>query len=182
MSRRWFAIGLALLLGVFGLQWFYLGRFRRGLLYVGLGLFGLSLYLGVIDAIRWLCLSDREFERRYSRGRAGRQRRKWQLNSVQAPISATVDDEVDRLRREWQVETYVCGHLANRAQSNLGPDDIPAINPATGLPMVGGLGGFDTSGHSYGTGFEHDNQTNWRVNDAYADSRIDDRAFNHWEP
>lgn len=178
MSRRWFAIGLALFLGVLGLQWFYLGRFRRGLLYVGLGLFGLSLYLGVIDAIRWLCLSDTEFERRYSRGRVGRQRRKWQLNSVQAPISATVDDEVDRLRREWQVETYDCGHIALRAQSTHGPDGATATNPATGLPMVGGLGGFDISGHTYGTGFEQDNQMGWQVDQTHAHWRSDDHRFN----
>ena len=30
------------------------------------------------------------------------------------------------------------------------------INPATGLPMVGGKGGVDVEGNPYGTGFSHD--------------------------
>lgn len=30
-------------------------------------------------------------------------------------------------------------------------DDDSAINPATGLPMVGGIGGFDVAGNAYGT-------------------------------
>lgn len=182
MSRRWIAIGLALLLGVLGLHWFYLGRFRRGFLYVGLGLISISLYLGVVDAIRWAWLSDAEFERRYARGPAGWQHRKSRLNRVQAPIFGTVDDEVDRLRRQWQVGAYDPGGPKHKQQSGHGSKDVPVINPATGLPMVGGIGGFDTSGHSYGTGFEQDNQMGWPVDDAHAQPRSDDRSFNSWEP
>jgi hypothetical protein len=32
------------------------------------------------------------------------------------------------------------------------PESVP-INPATGLRMLGGVGGVDTSGHTFGQGF-----------------------------
>ena len=34
--------------------------------------------------------------------------------------------------------------------------DDNAINPANGLPMVGGTGGIDVEGNPYGTDFSHD--------------------------
>ncbi|WP_411887729.1 TM2 domain-containing protein [Hydrocarboniphaga effusa] len=182
VSRRWIAVGLALFFGVLGLHWFYLGRFRRGLLHAALGLVGLSLYVGVFDAIRWAWLSDAAFERRYGCAPVRRRRRKSRLNRVQVPIPGTVEDEVDHLRRQWQVGAYDPGGPVHEPQSGEGFHDASAINPATGLPMLGGIGGFDTSGHSFGTGFEHDHQMGWPVDDAYAHARSDDRSFNAWEP
>lgn len=34
--------------------------------------------------------------------------------------------------------------------------DDNAINPANGLPMVGGMGGVDVAGNPYGTDFSHE--------------------------
>lgn len=182
MSRRWVAMGLALFFGVLGLHWFYVGRFRRGFIYVGLGFIGISPYLVVVDAFRWAWLSDAQFERRYARGPARWQHRKSRLNRVQAPISAAVDDEVDHLRRQWQVGAYDPGQLTQEWQSGHESHEAPTINPATGLPMLGGIGGLDTSGHRYGTGFEQDTQMGWPVDDASAYPRSDDHSFNRWEP
>ena len=187
MSRRWIAMGLALFFGVLGFHWLYLGRFRRGFLYAGLGLIGISLYLGVIDAIRFACLSDTEFRRRYAGGPTGRRRRS-RLNRVRVPISAAIDDELDRLRRQWQVDVYDPGHLLHGAQAPRGSDDAPVINPATGLPMVGGIGGYDLSGHVYGTGFEDDTLMDWHRDDADARLQwhdlhrtLDDDPFKSWD-
>ena len=182
VSRRWIAVGLALFFGVLGLHWFYLGRFRRGLLHAALGIVGLSLYLGAFDAIRWAWLSNAEFELRYGRAPVRRRRRKSRLNRVQVPIPGTIENEVDRLGRDWQVGAYDPGGPTHEQQSGHGSHDEPASNPATGLPMVGGIGGFDAGGHSYGAGFEQDNQMGWPVDDAHAHPRSDDRSFNAWEP
>lgn len=35
-------------------------------------------------------------------------------------------------------------------------DDDNLINPATGLPMVGGIGGIDVGGDPFGSSFHHD--------------------------
>ncbi|SEQ18111.1 hypothetical protein SAMN04488038_104200 [Solimonas aquatica] len=183
-------MGLALFFGVLGLQWFYLGRFRRGFLYVGLGLFGISLYVGVIDAIRWIRLSDIEFERRYGRGRYTERRRHQRLYTVQKDHFLRLDyRDVDRLRREWKVDVYDPAYGTPRAESERWSDEAPVINPATGLLMLGGIGGIDAGGHFYGTGFEQDDLSHWhRDDDAFgrnADDThrgIDDSPFKPWEP
>ncbi len=34
---------------------------------------------------------------------------------------------------------------------------VPTVNPATGLPMIGGTGGVDVEGNPYGFDLSHDN-------------------------
>lgn len=47
--------------------------------------------------------------------------------------------------------------FANSSISEANPLwDDNAINPANGLPMVGGTGGIDVEGNPYGTDFSHD--------------------------
>lgn len=43
------------------------------------------------------------------------------------------------------------------------------INPANGLPMVGGCGGIDIQGNAYGTDWSHD--------DSWSSSHIGDDSF-----
>jgi hypothetical protein len=38
----------------------------------------------------------------------------------------------------------------NQSNSTSTLTDIPTINPASGEPMIGGMGGIDTSGNCYG--------------------------------
>lgn len=45
--------------------------------------------------------------------------------------------------------------------------DDSAINPANGLPMVGGEGGVDVEGNVYGTDFSHDSFSSG-IDDSFA--------------
>jgi hypothetical protein len=58
------------------------------------------------------------------------------------------------------------------------------INPATGLPMVGGCGGVDIEGNPYGTDSHHDDSwtsasTDW--DDGFANSSWDSSIGNSWD-
>lgn len=66
MSRnRMTAVWLALLLGVFGVQKFYVGRNAAGALCFAFAGTFIPMLLGFYDAIRWLRMSDRQFAARY---------------------------------------------------------------------------------------------------------------------
>jgi TM2 domain len=64
---------LALFVGWLGIHRFYLGRTRSGIvrLLIGCTVFGLIVTLpwALVDTIRYLFMSDREFAQRYPRGR-----------------------------------------------------------------------------------------------------------------
>lgn len=45
-----------------------------------------------------------------------------------------------------------------------------AINPANGLPMVGGTGGVDVAGNPYGTDFSHDHLRSSGIDDSWSSS------------
>ncbi len=49
-----------------------------------------------------------------------------------------------------------------------------AINPANGLPMVGGLGGIDIEGNPYGADFSNDHHSSG------GSSLIDDDSVDDW--
>lgn len=198
MSRRHFAAILALVLGGYGVHWFYLRRPGRGIVYILLAFTGASIVLGVIDAVRFLWIGEPEFERRYIAGRAAlygaqsRHSRNHRLYSVWSPISDASDwNDVDRLRREWQVERYdphYGTHVRASAGWHHGDFDHPIINPATGLAMMGGIGGLDSSGHSFGTGAGLDDLHHWHRNDdAFGRAGDDihssggDSHFNAWD-
>ena len=38
---------------------------------------------------------------------------------------------------------------------------VPVINPTTGLPMVGGIGGVDVGGNSYGSNYSYHDSTSY---------------------
>jgi TM2 domain-containing membrane protein YozV len=62
------AVVLALLIGLLGAHWFYLGRHRRGAAYVVLApLLALSMFLGWYDAVRFIWVDRAQFERRFAR-------------------------------------------------------------------------------------------------------------------
>ncbi|HCE2128430.1 hypothetical protein [Vibrio parahaemolyticus] len=58
-----------------------------------------------------------------------------------------------------------------------------AINPANGLPMVGGEGGVDVEGNAYGTDFSHDSFSSV-IDDSFGSSFDDSFSsgggFNEW--
>ncbi|WP_028357011.1 TM2 domain-containing protein [Brackiella oedipodis] len=66
-KQRKIAAVLAFFLGWLGLHRFYLGQIAKGCLYVLLFMFiqPLAVLLGIIDGIRYLCMSDEDFDRRF---------------------------------------------------------------------------------------------------------------------
>ena len=60
------------------------------------------------------------------------------------------------------------------------PIEPVEINPATGLPMTGGIGGVDVGGNPYGTDLHrsHDDHV-WSAYDDHAHHRTHDR-WNDW--
>ena len=49
------------------------------------------------------------------------------------------------------------------------------INPATGLPMVGGIGGVDAADNPFGTNHDH-----WHSHDGFPDRSPDGVGFDSW--
>jgi len=65
------AIGLAMFFGWFGAHWFYLGRPKRGIVYLlTLPLLMAPLFLGLFDAFRFLWVDRAGFDARFSAPRA----------------------------------------------------------------------------------------------------------------
>ena len=54
-------------------------------------------------------------------------------------------------------------------------DDDFMVNPANGLPIVGGIGGVDVEGNPFGTDFSHDCITSSSSDDSFSNTTsIDD--------
>ena len=54
-------------------------------------------------------------------------------------------------------------------------DDSLSVNPANGLPMIGGTGGVDIEGNPFGTDFLHDHMTSSCFDDSHTSiSSFDD--------
>jgi hypothetical protein len=53
-----------------------------------------------------------------------------------------------------------------------------AVNPANGLPMMGGIGGIDVAGNPYGTDFSHDQITSFSIDDSWSSSSSS--SFDSW--
>lgn len=67
---RLYAIGLAVFLGAFGAQWFYLGNRRRGWIYLAtLPLMLLPVFVSFADAVRFILVDAHEFEARWVKAR-----------------------------------------------------------------------------------------------------------------
>jgi hypothetical protein len=65
--------------------------------------------------------------------------------------------------------------LRDRVGSLLGSDNQPEpirINPATGLPMIGGIGGMDVQGNPYGTDL-HGHHRHSSTHDGWSSSSSD---------
>jgi len=152
---------------VYGAFWIAQGRIDSDSFYSLLILFGVVALCGVIGALRKPRLRVANVHRKLEL-----RRRRMRTDD----FMAFDHTDVERLRREWRVDVYDPGYSARHEMSPSGHrDDIHdhVINPATGLPMVGGIGGFDVSGHTFGTGFEHDSLNHWH--------REDDTATRSWD-
>lgn len=172
MIRRIFSAVVALCI-VYAAFWVAQGRIDQDSLYSLLILIGLVLVIGVLSAIRGV-------QPPRIRHRSARTYRRYR--ACGGDLAASDDSDVARLRREWQVDRYDPCYEARHAQSASRWDnaDYPVINPATGLMMMGGIGGLDASGHSYGTGFADDNLNHWHRNDETI-HRHDDDAFRSFD-
>ncbi|MCE5361478.1 hypothetical protein [Candidatus Igneacidithiobacillus taiwanensis] len=76
----------------------------------------------------------------------------------------------------WSILKGLFGSNDNSStsqQSSMGHDDGCDINPATGLPMIGGCGGIDVEGNPYGTDLNDDysSTSSW---DDFSTSSFDD--------
>ncbi len=56
-------------------------------------------------------------------------------------------------------------------------DDDFSVNPANGLPMIGGSGGVDIEGNPFGADFSHDHMTSSSVDDSCSSSSIFDDSL-----
>lgn len=52
-------------------------------------------------------------------------------------------------------------HNASNDDDSLSSSKAPVINPTTGLPMIGGIGGVDVAGNSYGANCSYYDSTSY---------------------
>lgn len=104
-------------------------------------------------------LTWRDCERQFRRERVARGRGRWQPE----------ESAFDRFERSvhdgaFEVETFQADslaletHVEPQAWSRESPDwsrEDPAVNPASGLLMVGGIGGVDVAGNPFGVDYDH---------------------------
>jgi len=57
---------LAIFLGGFGIHKFYLGRVGWGIAYIILSWTWIPMIAGIIEGIIYLCMSDKDFQEKYS--------------------------------------------------------------------------------------------------------------------
>ncbi|MDQ3099476.1 MAG: TM2 domain-containing protein [bacterium] len=57
---------LAILLGGIGVHKFYLGKVGCGIVYFVFSWTGIPLFLGIIEGILYLCMSDESFRNKYA--------------------------------------------------------------------------------------------------------------------
>lgn len=57
---------LGILLGGFGIHKFYLGSSGLGILYILFSWTGISVIIGIIEGIIYLCMTDEEFNSKYN--------------------------------------------------------------------------------------------------------------------
>ncbi len=67
MKKKIVAAAFGFFLGAFGVHRFYLGQVGLGILYILLSITGISAILGVVDAILFLSMDDRSFDRKYNK-------------------------------------------------------------------------------------------------------------------
>lgn len=70
-NNRFLAAALAILLGAVGAHKFYLGRVKKGILYVIFSWTLIPMFLGIYSGIKFLMADDKEFQRKYVEGIEG---------------------------------------------------------------------------------------------------------------
>lgn len=90
MKNKWVTVLLAFFLGAMGIEWFYLGNNKRGIITLLLSFIGIGIILGFIDFITFLIMDEKTFNDKYNTG---------QENSfVHTQIRQTnIADELERL-------------------------------------------------------------------------------------
>lgn len=83
--------------------------------------------------------------------------------------------------------TWVSGLFSDESSlSGIDPTwNDNALNPANGLPMVGGTSGFDVEGNAYGTDFSHDDSfssidDSFNTGSSFDDSLSSSSSFDDW--
>lgn len=66
MRNRIIAAAASLLGGSFGLQHFYLGNIGKGVLSVIFSWTGIPTIIGIVDAIRFISMTDEHFDRKFN--------------------------------------------------------------------------------------------------------------------
>lgn len=59
-------------------------------------------------------------------------------------------------------------YMTNINSDPIGEIDDFSINPANGLPMIGGIGGIDVEGNLFCTDFHHDHMTQSSFDDSFS--------------
>lgn len=66
-TQKLIAILLAIFIGGFGIQWFYVGETKYGIISLIFFWTGIPALIGLIVGIYWIFLPDSEFRSRYSK-------------------------------------------------------------------------------------------------------------------
>ena len=96
MKNRLIAAGLAFFGGVFGLQKFYLGKTFQGILCVIFWFTLIPFFIGIVDTIQFLSMSDDDFDMKFNYGSEDNLLRKERLDLEREKL------KIEKLRLQRQ--------------------------------------------------------------------------------
>jgi TM2 domain-containing membrane protein YozV len=96
MKNRLIAAGLAFFGGVFGLQKFYLGKTFQGILCVIFWVTLIPFFIGIVDTIQFLSMSDDDFDLKFNYGSEDNLLRKERLDLEREKL------KIEKLRLQRQ--------------------------------------------------------------------------------
>ena len=96
MKNRLIAAGLAFFGGVFGLQKFYLGKTSQGILCVIFWVTLIPFFIGIVDTIQFLSMSDDDFYLKFNYGSEDKLLRKERLDLEREKL------KIEKLRLQRQ--------------------------------------------------------------------------------
>ena len=135
MKNKTTAALLSLILGVFGVQFFYLGRIGLGIFMCMLTFFAgkpqIAAFVGLINFILFLTKSDDEFNRRYNKQSWKQQQRQSGQIDYEAQQKAQYGSQQERINR--QMEQQKAAQQNSEARTRMRPTAPPQYQkPAQG--------------------------------------------------
>lgn len=113
MKNKNAAAFLAIILGYFGVHRFYLGQVALGIFYIlgtmGLWFFNFKIifFIAIIDAIKFLTMSEEKFDKKYNQGKQKNQNQEVQKTPKSTQRRASGWEQMER---SWNVDTDTLGY------------------------------------------------------------------------